>query len=104
MSEEQKTAHTPGPWRVGAAGPNECPTVGTQSGLMVAMVSHGEDHPTAANANLIAAAPDLLALAHRVCAHAEFQYAAAKSDNEADAATLLLIASRTAIAKAEGRS
>lgn len=53
--------HTPGPWRVGKAGPNLCPTVGTQDGLMVAMVAHGENHPTAANARLIAAAPELLA-------------------------------------------
>lgn len=53
---------TPGPWRVGVAGPNMCPTVGTEGGLMTAMVVHGEDHPTEANARLIAAAPDLFAV------------------------------------------
>jgi hypothetical protein len=57
MSEAK---HTPGPWRVGKGGPNGCPTVGTEKGLMVAMVSHGNSHPTQANARLIAAAPDLL--------------------------------------------
>lgn len=57
MSEEK---HTPGPWRVGKGGPNMCPTVGTEKGLMVAMVAYGDSHPTQANARLIAAAPDLL--------------------------------------------
>lgn len=52
--------HTPGPWRVGTSGPNLCPTIGTMRGLMVAMVAHGHEHPTQANARLIAAAPDLL--------------------------------------------
>lgn len=57
MSEAK---HTPGPWRVGKGGPNMCPTVGTEKGLMVAMVAYGDSHPTQANARLIAAAPDLL--------------------------------------------
>ena len=52
--------HTPGPWRVGKPGPNLCPTVGAEKGLMVAMVSYGDKHPTEANAHLIAAAPDML--------------------------------------------
>lgn len=52
--------HTPGPWSVGRAGPNKCPTVGDDHWLMVAMVVYGEPpHPTAANAKLIAAAPEL---------------------------------------------
>ncbi len=58
MTEERR--HTLGPWRVGTAGPNGCPTVGTEQGLMTAMVVHGKDHPTMANALLIAAAPELL--------------------------------------------
>lgn len=53
------SAHTPGPWRVGPSGPNQCLTIGTANGLMVAMVSHGHNHPTEANAKLIAAAPAL---------------------------------------------
>jgi hypothetical protein len=54
-----ETKHTPGPWMIGASGPNKCPTVGTHAGLMVAMVTHGENHPAEANARLIAASPDL---------------------------------------------
>lgn len=57
-------AHTPGPWRIGRSGPNECPTIGTDGGLMVAMVCHGVDHPTDANARLIAAAPEMLSVIH----------------------------------------
>ena len=54
-----ETKWTPGPWRVGKGGPNLCPTIGTHKGLMVAMVAYGNDHPTQANAHLMAAAPDL---------------------------------------------
>src|SRR5687768_15385929 len=50
---------TPGPWEIGTPGPNKCPTIG-HKGLMVATVAHGDDHPTYANARLIAAAPELL--------------------------------------------
>ncbi len=58
--------HTPGPWKVGTPGPNGCYTVGTQGGLMTAMIAHSICEPdqieTAnANARLIAASPDLLA-------------------------------------------
>lgn len=58
--------HTPGPWRVGAHGPNGCYTVGTERGLMVAMVAHSVNHPdqkeqAIADAHLIAAAPKLRA-------------------------------------------
>jgi hypothetical protein len=57
--------HTPGPWRVGAPGPNGCHTVGTEGGLMTAMVAHSINHPeqasqAIADARLIAAAPELL--------------------------------------------
>lgn len=70
MSEN---THTPGPWRVGRAGPNLCPTVGTETGLMVAMVTHGEGHPTEANAKLIATAPELLAALQELVA-SEWEY------------------------------
>lgn len=65
------TEHTPGPWRVGAAGPNGCLTVGTERGLMTAMVAHSINSPNQekqarADASLIAAAPDLLAAAEGV--------------------------------------
>lgn len=57
--------HTPGPWRIGTPGPNGCYTVGTERGLMTAMVAHSINEPeqaeqAEANAKLIAAAPDLL--------------------------------------------
>ncbi|MFE1817071.1 hypothetical protein [Metapseudomonas otitidis] len=57
--------HTPGPWKIGTPGPNGCYTVGTQGGLMTAMIAHSICEPdqveTAnANARLIAAAPCLL--------------------------------------------
>lgn len=57
--------HTPGPWDYGwEIQPNGCPTVG-HKGLMVCMVAHSAKDPdqketALANANLIAAAPDLL--------------------------------------------
>lgn len=59
------TAFTPGPWRVGAYGPNGCFTVGTKNGLMTAMVAHsinerGQEAQAIGDAQLIAAAPELL--------------------------------------------
>jgi hypothetical protein len=56
---------TPGPWRVGAHGPNGCYTVGTEHGLMTAMVAHSvnvHDHRerAIADARLIASAPLML--------------------------------------------
>lgn len=58
--------HTPGPWRVGTPGPNGCYTIGTERGLMTAMIAHsinmaGQKVEAEANACLIAAAPELLA-------------------------------------------
>ena len=63
--------HTPGPWRVGAPGPNGCYTVGTEGGLMVAMLAHSVNHPdqkeqAIADAHLIAAAPKLQAMLQEV--------------------------------------
>ena len=59
--------HTPGPWVVGTPGPNGCFTIGTTRGLMTAMISHSinekDQADTAiANASLIAAAPEMLAV------------------------------------------
>ena len=59
--------HTPGPWVVGTPGPNGCFTIGTTGGLMTAMISHSinekDQADTAiANASLIAAAPEMLAV------------------------------------------
>ena len=63
--------HTPGPWSVGVPGPNGCPTIGTNYGLMTAMIAHSRNEPDQveecnANANLIAAAPDLLEALERI--------------------------------------
>lgn len=56
---------TPGPWRRGTPGPNGCYTIGTENGLMTAVVAHSihcseQVQQAEANARLIAAAPDLL--------------------------------------------
>lgn len=57
--------HTPGPWRIGTPGPNGCYTIGTDKGLMTAMIAHSVNDPSQemeakGNAALIASAPDLL--------------------------------------------
>lgn len=51
---------TPGPWIIGTPPPNGELTIGNQAGMMVAVATTGFSCPTAANASLIAAAPDLL--------------------------------------------
>lgn len=68
--------HTPGPWKIGTPGPNGCYTVGTQGGLMTAMIAHSICEPdqvdTAnANARLIAAAPELLEALEEIVAAAD---------------------------------
>jgi hypothetical protein len=90
--------HTPGPWRVGTPGPNGCHTVGTERGLMVAMVAHSINLPdqmaeATENARLIAAAPDLLEALQRLWEASE-----GGSDEEIRAR----IHARAAIAKAQG--
>ena len=67
----KQTKHTPGPWRIGTPGPNGCYTVGTKRGLMTAMITHSINHAdqaveATANANLIAAAPELLDIVQRL--------------------------------------
>lgn len=106
MKTEQK--HTPGPWRQGARGPNGCPVVGTEHGLMVAMLAHSHhDHPeeAEANAHLIAAAPDLLAVLKEA---ADFWDSAADTDDRTAWIRILidyhLPKMRAAIARAEGQS
>lgn len=51
---------TPGPWIIGTPPPNGELTIGNQAGMMVAVATTGFCCQTAANARLIAAAPDLL--------------------------------------------
>lgn len=53
-------SHTPGPWKRGKPPPNGEQTIGNSQGLMVAVATTGFNVPTLANAQLIAAAPELL--------------------------------------------
>jgi hypothetical protein len=53
-------SHTPGPWKIGTPPPNGEQTIGNSQGLMVAVATTGFNVPTLANAQLIAAAPELL--------------------------------------------
>lgn len=75
------TKFTPGPWSIGVPGPNGCPTVGTNQGLMIAMIAHSYNEPeqssqARANAHLISAAPDLFRLLceARIALQPEFNY------------------------------
>lgn len=73
--------HTPGPWRLGTPGPNGCYTVGTECGLMTAMVAHSINEPdqavqALADAKLIAAAPNILR-------HLELMVHASRQDSAA---------------------
>lgn len=103
MSEDQKTAHTPGPWqaRKAAHGPID---IFDRRNLDVVTVYGGgvESEAREANARLIAAAPDLLealkdvVIAYRK-ARVELGY---DDDGESDSIAI----AEEAIAKAEGRS
>lgn len=50
-----KAQHTPGRLKVGAPPPNGEQTIGTESGLMVAIATTGVDHPSKANARRLVA-------------------------------------------------
>lgn len=55
--------HTPSPWHVGTPPPNGEQLIGAKNGLLIAVITTGkeiEKEETLANANLIAAAPELL--------------------------------------------
>jgi hypothetical protein len=97
-----QSKHTPGPWRHSKGGPNGCPVVGTDRGLMVCMLSHSVNIPThieqaKANASLIAAAPEMLEALKE--AQANFKtYDRFKVDVDA------MHKIESAIAKAEGQS
>lgn len=73
-----ETKYTPGPWRIGTPGSNGCYTVGTESGLMVAMVAHSANQldqceQAIGDARLIAAAPTQ----HAALLHADACFQAA---------------------------
>jgi hypothetical protein len=95
MSEEK---HTPGPWKIGTPPPNGEQTIGTQSGMMVAVAVTGVnfEQQTIANAKLIAAAPDLLEALQSIVASAE--------DGCSAINTRFLITAKAAIAKATGKT
>lgn len=53
------------PWKQATRGPNGCPIIGDRKGVMVCMLAHSanesrQKETAEANANLIAAAPELL--------------------------------------------
>lgn len=92
---ENQPTHTPGPWRVDRTGPNDAAI--RSKHFHVALVTSGLDDDEVnqpiftANAHLIAAAPDLLAVVRAVAAHFDGTDAP------------LGAAARAAVLKAEGR-
>lgn len=116
MSDPKAVRHTPGPWhvheggnfvKVGAAGYDEYVEEHSYLGgpLCVASVNrdatddHGPNHELAmANARLIAAAPDLLAILRVLVEHAQERYPHFESER---GQTEIALALRL-IAKAEG--
>lgn len=97
-----QTRFTPGPWRVGTHGPNGCYTVGTQQGLMTAMVAHSVNEPgqkaqAIGDAHLIAAAPELYGALSEL---ADLMQGAIEGDYKPDSFTLQ--PASEALAKARG--
>ena len=110
MSNE-KTKHTPGPWHhwdplgerewaVTTTGPR--PELGGPLPNMPIRVASEID--SEANARLIAAAPELLALAHLVVTQTTADENGDMPNHPRGVLLVLLDAARAAIAKAEGRS
>ena len=87
------TRHTPGPWAFGLYGPSDEWVRVAETGDAVVMVGHNQPE-RAANARLIAAAPELLGACK--AALAAFNATGKPHSPAADAC-------RDAIAKAEGR-
>lgn len=96
MSKPETTQHTPGPWFAGNVIKDDYDRDTVSVGPFAADCHYedaicevwGENHPAAANAHLIAAAPDLLEALKGVM-------------RVADRATVEFDAARAAIAKAE---
>ena len=101
------TKHTPGPWRVTEYQPNKR-TTRRQSliwGQQVSPLATVENGPREANANLIAAAPELLE-ALKLCLPSKCQSLAYSSPNYnggKDCGKCGYCLGRSAIAKAEGK-
>lgn len=106
------TAHTPGPWHVGGiyeADREDHTAITADDGTKyhrrltvaraVQITNLGPDHPVhAANASLLASAPDLFVLAQQVRARFEIEKEGFLTPREAE----LLAMARAAIAKATG--
>ena len=99
------THHTPGPWHTGGVNPISAPVIYAADGFAVAdatVYHRHHDGQTAANAALIAAAPEMLAalrVAHEALTDAAEDGEFWRENAPADLATLA-----AAIAKAEGRA
>ena len=93
--------YTPGPWTFHTEPqPNGCPTIGTNSGLMVAQISHSINHSeqretAISNAQLISAAPDIYEALKIIL---EYPYGDASPLDD----QLVMNQARAAIRKAEG--
>jgi hypothetical protein len=97
-------AYTPGPWRAIAGWPSHIWHVLLADRETEIIVARGDgdsmsNEEVAANARLVAAAPDLLAALKEVAEGCEYRLR--KGEDSGDRHTLGLC--RTAIAKAEGR-
>ena len=93
--------HTPGPWKtfgpgIKASMVSSVLKSGRRVSFRVACCKDGDDDTVAANANLIAAAPDMLAALKHALECGE-------RDGPASAMAALNTIGRAAIAKAEGR-
>jgi hypothetical protein len=90
--------HTPGPWRVTTA------KVMAENGRAICLIENRKLHEgfqeSSANASIIAAAPDLLAVLQEIVETIDFK----RGTPETEDAERLLIATRAAIAKATGEA
>lgn len=62
---------TEGPWKIGTPGPNGCLTIGTERGLMTAMIAHSINEPSQesqarGDAALIARSPSMYEALERI--------------------------------------
>ena len=98
--------HTPGPWHFSTdPQPNGCPIIGSNRGVMLAMLAHSVNHDdqrgeAVANALLIAAAPDLLEALK--CCIPFMKYPRDASDLFVVIHDAAIAKARAVIAKAEG--
>jgi len=100
MNTQKETAsHTPGPWTPTGHDGKQCVIVECQWGSVAKVLPIGAADQEQANARLIAAAPNLLSLLHRVLAY-EQRLIASKTAGE----IALVSDIRSTLAKAEGQA